>query len=360
MRPETLLYAIGEVDDAAVQDARDPKLKRPHRWRRWLVTAACLCLVVLGIWTARRFEYLDFLRTGCAASIGTVVDGDYYYHVRHRGLYRYDPETGERQQILSTFWYNSYQVNEYGVYYTDGKSLYVLDHAAKKRTLLYRGGGDCTNLHLSLYGDDVVVTVYDRKTDRSYQLLLDGKTGGDRQEVTPPTDYGYYDTHMFSQRYFRVGERQLELVPLDGESERYDLQENGVSLLPDDVAVDAYPDRLGNALWFLCSHQTSTDTYYIAAPAGDRTVTLPVANYYACGDDFALYHNDTTVYAADLRTGETWELTADTDAEWYSLTGDGQYVYSCVPWDEYQACWRLVYEDGRPVALTLIDEDITK
>ena len=156
MRPETLLYAIGEVDDAAVQDARDPKLKRPHRWRRWLVTAACLCLVVLGIWTAWRFEYLDFLRTGCAASIGTVVDGDYYYHVRHRGLYRYDPETGERQQILSTFWYNSYQVNEYGVYYTDGKSLYVLGHAAKKRTLLYRGGGDCTNLHLSLYGDDVV------------------------------------------------------------------------------------------------------------------------------------------------------------------------------------------------------------
>ena len=79
MRPETLLYAIGEVDDAAVQDARDPKLKRPHRWRRWLVTAACLCLVVLGIWTARRFDYLDFLRTGCAASIGTVVDGDYYF-----------------------------------------------------------------------------------------------------------------------------------------------------------------------------------------------------------------------------------------------------------------------------------------
>ena len=153
---------------------------------------------------------------------------------------------GERQQILSTFWYNSYQVNEYGVYYIGGKSLYVLDHAAKKRTLLYRGGGDCTNLHLSLYGDDVVVTVYDRKTDRSYQLLLDGKTGGDRQEITPPTDYGYYDTHMFSQRHFRVGERQLKLVPLDGESERYDLRENGVSLLPDSVAVDAYPDRVGD------------------------------------------------------------------------------------------------------------------
>lgn len=72
---------------------------------------------------------------------------------------------------------------------------------------------------------------------------------------------------------------QLKLVPLDGESERYDLRENGVSLLPDSVAVDAYPDRVGDALWFLCSHQTSTDTYYIAAPAGDRTVTLPVANY---------------------------------------------------------------------------------
>lgn len=141
MRPETLLYAIGEVDDAAVQDARDPKLKRPHRWRRWLVTAACLCLVVLGIWTARRFDYLDFLRTGCAASIGTVVDGDYYYHVRHRGLYRYDPETGERQQILSTFWYNSYQVNEYGVYYIGGKSLYVLDHAAKNERCCIAAAG---------------------------------------------------------------------------------------------------------------------------------------------------------------------------------------------------------------------------
>ena len=366
MRPETLLYAIGEVDDDAVRDARDPKLKRPHRWRRWLVTAACLCLAVLGIWTARRFDYLDFLRTGCAASIGEVVDGDYYYHVRHRGLYRYDPETGERERILSTFWYDSYQVNEYGVYYIDGKSLYVLDHAAKKRTLLYRGGGNCTNLYLSLYGDDVIVTVYDRENDRSYQLLLDGMTGEERQEVTPPTDYGYYDTHMFSQRHFRVGERELELVPLAAEDNEahYDLQENGVSLLPEGAAVDAYPDRLGDALWFLRSHQTSTDTYYIVSPSGDRTVTLPVANYYACGEDFALSsaYSDyrSAVCCADLRTGETWELTADTNAEWYSLTGDGQYVYSCVPWDDYQACWRLVYEGSRPVALTLIDEDITK
>lgn len=32
----------------------------------------------------------------------------------------------------------------------------------------------------------------------------------------------------------------------------------------------------------------------------------------------------------------------------------------CVPWDDDQACWRLIYESGRPVSLTLVNGDITK
>lgn len=359
MRAETLLYAIGEVDEQAVQAARQQK--KPRHWRHLAVVAACVCVVVLGIWTAQRFEYLTF-RTGCSAWVGDVVDGDYYYRVAHKGLYRYSPDSGETEKVLSAFWFDGYLVNEYGVYYNDGKSLYVMPFDTEKRTRLYRAGWNCTHIGFSLYGDDVVVTVYNKRTEQKYELLLEGRSGA-VLETTPCTDYDT-DALLYWHSHFRLGERELELAAT-GEEGRYDLRENGVSLLPEGVTVGAYPHRFGDSLWFYCTQGEETSTCFLVSPTGERLVELPTRNYLAWGGDFALYlwdgdgdGIDDQLYCIDLRTGEEWALPLSGDAEWYDLTCDGQYLYACVPWDEYQACWRLVWQQGRPAAAELVSGDI--
>ena len=58
-------------------------------------------------------------------------------------------------------------------------------------------------------------------------------------------------------------------------------------------------------------------------------------------------------------TEESWILMADCDATRYSIVSDGEYMYSCAPWDHEQIVWKLIYdEDGRPIEMQLLDEDI--
>lgn len=360
MRAETLLYAIGEVDEAAVAAARQSK--KPRRWRRWAALAACLCVVVLGIWTARRFEYLTFT-AGCSAWVGDIVDGDYYYREPHRGLYRYSPESGRTEKVLSTFWYDGCLVNKYGVYYNDGKSLFVIPFATGKRTRLYRAEWDCTRIGFSLCGENVVVTVYNRRAELRYELLLSGVTGEVPEDVTLRTDCGA-EPLIYTRSYFQVGERTLRLFSTD-EKNRYDLRENGVSLLPEGMTVKRYPTWQGDELWFCCGGDEETVTYLLVSPTGERLVEVPTHTYRAWGGDFALYLDDMdgdgiddSLRCLDLRTGEEWTLSQSAESEWYDFTCDGQYLYACVPWDDYHACWHMVWRDGRPAAVELVSGNI--
>ena len=68
------------------------------------------------------------------------------------------------------------------------------------------------------------------------------------------------------------------------------------------------------------------------------------------------------VCCTDVTTGETWELDVDTYTDdLYSLRTDGKYLYSTAPWDDGHACWGVIYgDDGKPTAIRLVDEDITK
>ena len=127
--------------------------QRPKRsWRTALIKAACIALVLFsGIYVAGRFDYS--LGAGCASSPGTIADGRYYYHVRHSGVWCYDPATGTSERVLSTFWYDGYAVNGYGIYYLRGETLYVQVHETGERIKLYTAPQDCTRLFFSLLGD---------------------------------------------------------------------------------------------------------------------------------------------------------------------------------------------------------------
>ena len=38
------------------------------------------------------------------------------------------------------------------------------------------------------------------------------------------------------------------------------------------------------------------------------------------------------MWCFDIETGESWTLEIDQDLTLYSVTSDGEYVYSCAPW----------------------------
>ena len=138
MRAEDILNALDHVDPALVGAAdRKPRLW-PKRLRRFAAAAACFALVLgLGFHTLLRFDYF---RSGCSAWPGSIVDGTYYFRVAHSGLWRWSEEGGT-EKLLSTYWYDGSAVNGYGIYFSRGRTLYILPHATGKTEKLYTAPG---------------------------------------------------------------------------------------------------------------------------------------------------------------------------------------------------------------------------
>ena len=116
-----------------------------------------------------------------------------------------------------------------------------------------------------------------------------------------------------------------------------------------------------------------SETVYLVRPNGeDRLLTRP--DYYYCGgseqylfyvDHFAGESGEGYGYAVgcfEIATGEYWTLPRDggEDIDIYDFSTDGQVIYSSCPWDHAQTLWHIMYEDGRPTALKLMDEDISE
>ena len=182
MRAEDILNALDHVDPALVESAgRMPRLW-PRRLRRLAAAAACFALILgLGVQTLLRFDYF---RSGCSAWPGSVVDGTYYFRVAHSGLWRWSEETGT-EKILSTYWYDGAIVNDYGVYFNRGRTLYVLPHATGKTEKLYTASrAKCTHIGFSLLADGQVdLMVYDKDRQMGSEYLLDGATGAVRETI---------------------------------------------------------------------------------------------------------------------------------------------------------------------------------
>ena len=66
-----------------------------------------------------------------------------------------------------------------------------------------------------------------------------------------------------------------------------------------------------------------------------------------------------TMLCMDVHSGEVWPLEVDTpNVSLEVFETDGHLAYSCFYSAQSVACWEVVYENDRPAALKLLDDDI--
>lgn len=367
MKSIDLIDIIGEASDEHIMDAKATK-RKSNRWVRWAAVAACICLIGTVVWdTLDRLDY-NFFAAGCDAWPGEIVNGDYYYYVQHKGVMKYTPE-GESEHLLHTYWFEEWDVNEYGIYYWWDMSVYVRDHETGTRTKLYTASrNDCTHIRFVLTGDrNVIVTHYNKDDEFAYELLIDGVTGEFVETVMEPITYDESKYTYYSHTHYTVGNRRIELVPVDDHKTFCLLTENGQNLLPEGSFVTKNAAHYGGALWFSVRGEmgpkpAETDTFAILYPDGrTEVVTLPNYSYYGGTTDYLFTpENNSKVLCVEVATGNSWLLDADAEGHFHDLATDGVYLYTTAPWDHVQTCWKIIFDDmGKPVGLKLIEPDIT-
>lgn len=359
--------AMSELDSKYIDEALNykKKSKRPN-WIKLGALAACLCLVIVGaLDTLNRFDY-NLFGGSCSVSPGTIVNNDYYYFIPHKGVMRYTPETGS-ELILSTYWFEEWQVNEYGIYYQQDMSLYVKVHQTGECYELYSASSsECTNVSFEVREDGNIIFIGNNgNTEMRYELLLDGVSGELLETVMEPTSYDDFDI-AYSAAHKTIGNREFVLMDV-GRDTLCDLTENGESVLPDGMLVRKYSSEYwGEALWFSVWQEDMPDneeTFILLYPDGrNEIVTLP--NEYYCGGntEYLFYPKDNSqVWCTEVSTGETWALNMDMASEnIHDLATDGVYVYTTAPWANEQTCWKLEYDgSGKPLGINLVSIDIT-
>ena len=358
MNREQLFEAIGEINEVYITNDRAKK-KKPRPIYRFAAMAACLCLMLTG--TLYSMNRLGYFGAKCSANPGTIVDGVYYFSVDHSGIYAYDG-SGAPEKVLGAWWVEDWSVNDYGVYYSCGRTFGVVPHETGKRQVLYRSGLFTSSFvrHQLQKDGTVLLTLYKIGEGAQEILTLDGRTGEVLSSSLPETN-GAWPTH------FQVGERQIDLVRT-GVEYCFDVQENGVSLLPEGMSVREYSALyIGEALRFYCAYpeRWKSGTMLLLRPDGeDKILEISANHYYNTGTadilmDVQYAEGDYEVWCLDTMTNETWPLTVGDGPTIYSIESDGEMVYACVPWDDYQSQWKVVRdENGRPAALALVDENI--
>lgn len=358
MTEHDLLSAIGNVNDRDVADAARPRRKAPV-WLKAMTTAACLCLVCMGAFV------LLFGRMGAGAGGGggNFVAGWYYYQVNGGDVYRHNMEQGS-EKVLSGWRYDHWEVNENGLYYKQNRRLYLIDHNSGEKRLLYRSGlFESSHIGFTLYGEDVIVSVYNKRKDSVYEVLIDGKTGQELETLMPLTlNYDYWS--QYSDLNYLVGSRHLTLVPAAGEQRyRHYLTEGGDKL--SDVYVDIWPVYCDGGLWF---NVYDEERYLVVYPEGEELLDLGRSRQDVADGYMYWYDYDQTqppgvdiwtLLCMDVHSGEVWPLEIDTpNVPLEVLATDGEYMYSCFYTAQTVALWEIVYENGRPAGIRLLDEDI--
>lgn len=370
MKSQRILAALNEAEELYVAEAA-PKRKKMPRWGKLLTAAACLCLAVMSF--VEVVDRMEWFAAGCSANPGTLIGDTYYFSYMGDGVYSYTPGKGTQKEI-STFWYEGWLVNDYGIYYDQDHSIYVQVHETGKRKLLYTASiFNYSHIGFSLEADgSVIVTQYNKHREVQDEVRIDGVTGEVLEIVTPSVIYDdvFHDIVVpYSRANFTVGGRTVKLTP-SGKENRFLLYENGENILPEGLTVSGYPHWYADNIWFTCSlWDDTTNTYYVVTPDGeDEIVTLP-NHYYDTGTNDYLFYTDEefldedynsvwTVWCMDWRTGESWALEFDWDgADFYSVVTDGEWFWSCAPWSDDQVCWKLVYDGERPVGLTIFNKN---
>lgn len=391
MNREQLFAAIGETDEALLAES---ERRRHSRRAKRLTAAACILLLLAG--GVQTLVRLEFLTAGCSAWPGDIVDGVYYYRVDHKGYYRYTPEEGS-QLLVHTFFEDGCLVNEYGVYFNLGRSVFVREHESGQFRRLYRVSPfECSHIGISLMSDGTLdLTVYNKWQEWRYDLQLDGKTGAVLSTLMEKTPYGA-DYVQPWQQHFLVGGQEIAVTLLPEDvTERVereydlslgtlcDLQRDGVSLLPDGAYISAYScGMLGDYLlvdYFypeeLAQEYQDEPRVLLVTPEGE-TMEIPCHSYAAASEGYFYYVDHEAAEQAEAESGrlayaiccyapvsgESWALTPEQEGyadELYAFASDGTLLYTSAPWAGEQLCWEITRDDaGRPVGLRLISADI--
>lgn len=374
MKNERLLNALGKIDEELIAEAApgNEKTKRKFRQMKWVkrgAVAASICLILAGaINTLGRLDY--GFGAGAGGFLGKIVDGTYYYHEPHKGIMKFTPgeESEQLVPLLHTYWYEDWTVNEYGIYYRQEMSVYVRDHETGTETKLYTSDSvENTHIGFTLTEDsNVIVTNYNKHKEIAYEVLVDGVKGGVLETVMEKTSYDDAKTVYYSDLHYRVGDREITLEPINENRDVFIVLENGENILPKDFYVTNYPTQLEDILilnkYTGIHHGTA---FVIYADGTNQVLKLPMNARFSGNNKFLFYPSvsDETVGCADARTGETWLLKLETNGKDYNhnihnIETDGEYIYTCGPAGGQTTCWKLVYEGGKPVAMSLLDDDI--
>lgn len=365
MKIEIFSKAMDEIKDKYINEAMEYKKVRDYWFIKFIAAVVGLFLLVAVV--DDTLSRMEIGGKACSASIGDMVNGTYYYHVRGDGLYSYSDDEG-LQKIMSTYWYDSYEVNEYGIYYDRGRSLYVREHETGESRRLFRAGlFDSSYIGFTIQADgNVIVTIYNKLRDYQYELLLDGKTGEVLETVMEKEEL-YLGGLYYSKSHYLVGEREINMIETGNDYGGYLLQENGTFILPEGAEVERYQvNYIGDCLWFYVNGMADVtgeeQMMFVVRPDGnDEIKTLPCFALYSGTNDYLFWTESKTgtMWCFEVATGESWTLEVDSDVSLYAVVSDGEYVYSCTPMDDYHAKWELIYnESGQPVKLQLLDADI--
>lgn len=403
MKAIDLLYLIGNADDRVIEEAKNRKRPSIPRWIIWTAVAVCLCLIAVGtINTMLRFDYF---KAGCGAMPGTIVKDAYYFNVRHSGVWRYS--NGRTEKILSAYWEDGWLVNEYGLYYKCGKSIFRMDTETSVREKIF-SASDGTHIGFDLTRDgNVIVTVFDKHAKEAYQILINGSTGEMIETQTEKTPYRHLE-QLYTRLNYQVGDRHIVLIPT-GESsseeviresleieaseksspeetteeERYMPYEDGAPLLPEGSWVSPYGTEVSADVisFWVSKDDESLDSEKLLLFSDGYTLVLPAEfNFSGAIGHILLYvdyespenhgSNGNGIWCYDPEKGEKWQLEINADCEFYEFENDDVMLYSCVPWNHDQTAWKIVYEKGsreegsregdRPVSLELVDRNIAE
>lgn len=331
MREEDVLKAFDAIQDEYLLAANPRKQILRKRIKKMVSVAAIMVLFIIS--SLNIADRMDVGRMGCNSILGTVVNGKYYYYKQHKGVFSYDSISGETRKEISTFVMDSYIVDEYGIYYDYKTSLYVKEHlTGNVRKIFSAGRLNATHINYEFIDDneDILITIYNMRSERIYQRVINGLTG---------EDISCYYTDII-----------YDPISYEDSSTLYDKEDNEednseISSLLSELEIADYGNFLEKNNIFL-DRETLSDIGIVCGMIGDNIIYKPKNA------------KDDTFYICNIATKDKWQFNFDADVDVYSILVNDDIIYSCAPWLDNQYVWKVVYDkDGvTPLGAKLIDE----
>jgi hypothetical protein len=300
------------------------------------------CVIVLAAAAAIAAPQL-FSRGKCGGSIGTIVDGRYYYGTTN-GYYVYTPEDNSFTRLTGSE--TEERVDEISIVYTKGKSVYSADR--NTGTVLNKftaSSENCT--HVSLHSMDTeTITIWlcngDEDNDQHLVTL-------DRESFEPVSEEYVSWDELVSDRPYEVGE--LEYTVESG-SDGLDLICGDNSVLPEGASF-YLAKYIGDNL--VVSYKNDGVLLELLITPQAEVLELPDGNYLTGCNNYLVFNNDNSLgelNVFDLESRATSLLHSGTEV--YTAVTDGTWIFTNSPSAVGEMiCWKIEYDvDNKPVSLT--------